>query len=153
MNAKEISDATLPTVTPDDDDLMILYDVSEETTGKAPISKIANFITSISNKKDVIQSQTTETEVNFTDSYVVSESGGYIITLHIANISGIVSTNSLRVNIENSNLMKISNTSAGGWADVYDSIYIPLKKGVTLNFIGNFSTGGFRYSYSVKKTS
>ena len=41
MNAKEISDATLPTVTPADDDLMILYDVSEGTTGKAPISGIA----------------------------------------------------------------------------------------------------------------
>jgi len=41
MNAKEISDATLPTVTPADDDLMILYDVSEGTTGKTPISGIA----------------------------------------------------------------------------------------------------------------
>lgn len=41
MNAKEISDSTLPAVTPDDDDLMILYDVSEGTTGKAPIAGIA----------------------------------------------------------------------------------------------------------------
>jgi len=41
MNAKEISDATLPTVTPADDDLMILYDVSAGTTGKTPISGIA----------------------------------------------------------------------------------------------------------------
>lgn len=41
MNAKEISDATLPAVTPADDDLMILYDVSEGTTGKAPIADIA----------------------------------------------------------------------------------------------------------------
>jgi len=41
MNAKEISDATLPTVTPAADDLMILYDVSERTTGKTPISGIA----------------------------------------------------------------------------------------------------------------
>jgi len=42
MNAKEISDATLPTVTPADDDLMILYDVSEGTTGKATIADIIN---------------------------------------------------------------------------------------------------------------
>ena len=41
MNAIEISDATLPTVTPADDDLMILYDVSAGTTGKTPISGIA----------------------------------------------------------------------------------------------------------------
>jgi len=40
MNAKEISDATLPTVTPADDDLMILYDVSEGTTGKATIANL-----------------------------------------------------------------------------------------------------------------
>lgn len=41
MNAKEISDATLESVTPADNDLMILYDVSEGVTGKAPISAIA----------------------------------------------------------------------------------------------------------------
>jgi len=41
MNAKEISDATLPTVTPADDDLMLIYDTSEGTTGKATIADIA----------------------------------------------------------------------------------------------------------------
>lgn len=41
MNAKEISDSTLPAVTPADNDLMILYDVSEGTTGKAPIADLA----------------------------------------------------------------------------------------------------------------
>ena len=40
MNAKEISDSTLPAVTPSDDDLMILYDVSEGTTGKVPIENL-----------------------------------------------------------------------------------------------------------------
>jgi len=42
MNAKEISDSTLESVTPADDDLMILYDVSEGTTGKATIADIIN---------------------------------------------------------------------------------------------------------------
>ena len=41
MNAKEISDATLPAVTPADDDLMLIYDTSEGTTGKATIADIA----------------------------------------------------------------------------------------------------------------
>jgi hypothetical protein len=41
MNAKEISDATLPTVTPADNDLMLIYDTSEGTTGKATIADIA----------------------------------------------------------------------------------------------------------------
>lgn len=41
MNAKEISDATLPAVTPADNDLMLIYDTSEGTTGKATIADIA----------------------------------------------------------------------------------------------------------------
>ena len=41
MNAKVISDSTLPAVTPDDDDLMLIYDTSEGTTGKATIADIA----------------------------------------------------------------------------------------------------------------
>jgi len=41
MNAKEISDATLPTVTPADNDLMLIYDTSAGTTGKATIADIA----------------------------------------------------------------------------------------------------------------
>ena len=41
MNAKEISDATLPAVTPADNDLMLIYDTSEGTTGKATIEDIA----------------------------------------------------------------------------------------------------------------
>ena len=41
MNAKEISDATLESVTPADNDLMLIYDTSEGTTGKATIAGIA----------------------------------------------------------------------------------------------------------------
>lgn len=41
MNAKEISDATLESVTPADNDLMLIYDTSEGTTGKATIADIA----------------------------------------------------------------------------------------------------------------
>lgn len=41
MNAKEISDATLPAVTPADDDLLLIYNTSEGTTGKATIADIA----------------------------------------------------------------------------------------------------------------
>lgn len=41
MNAKEISDSTLPAVTPADNDLMLIYDTSEGTTGKATIADIA----------------------------------------------------------------------------------------------------------------
>lgn len=40
MNAKEISDATLPAVTPDNNDLMLIYDTSAGTTGKATIADI-----------------------------------------------------------------------------------------------------------------
>ena len=41
MNAKEISDSTLESVTPADNDLMLIYDTSEGTTGKTTISAIA----------------------------------------------------------------------------------------------------------------
>lgn len=41
MNAKEISDATLESVTLANDDLMLIYDTSEGTTGKATIADIA----------------------------------------------------------------------------------------------------------------
>ena len=41
MNAKEISDSTLESVTPADNDLLIIYDTSEGTTGKATIADIA----------------------------------------------------------------------------------------------------------------
>ena len=41
MNAKEISDATLESVTPADNDFMLIYDTSERTTGKATIAGIA----------------------------------------------------------------------------------------------------------------
>lgn len=41
MNAKEISDSTLESVTPADNDLMLIYDTSEGTTGKATIADIA----------------------------------------------------------------------------------------------------------------
>ena len=41
MNAKEISDATLESVIPADNDLMLIYDTSEGTTGKATIAGIA----------------------------------------------------------------------------------------------------------------
>ena len=41
MNAKEISDATLESVTPADNDLMLIYDTSAGTTGKATIADIA----------------------------------------------------------------------------------------------------------------
>jgi len=42
MNAKEISDATLESVTPADNDLMLIYDTSAGTTGKATIASIFN---------------------------------------------------------------------------------------------------------------
>ena len=63
MNAKEISDATLPTVTPADDDLMLIYDTSEGTTGKATI---ADIIPTYSKKEYII------TDVNSTDLADVS---------------------------------------------------------------------------------
>ena len=44
MNAKEISDATLESVTPANDDLMLIYDTSAGTTGKATIASIAPII-------------------------------------------------------------------------------------------------------------
>ena len=40
MNAKEISDSTLESVTPADNDLMLIYDTSEGTTGKATIANM-----------------------------------------------------------------------------------------------------------------
>ena len=40
MNAKEISDSTLESVTPADNDLMLIYDTSEGKTGKATIANL-----------------------------------------------------------------------------------------------------------------
>ena len=82
MNAKEISDATLPTVTPADDDLMILYDVSAGTTGKTPISgiapKVAENIVPRSNALTIISQNTTlSSPLNFTATF----SGLFFITL------------------------------------------------------------------------
>jgi len=41
MNAKEISDVTLESVTPADNDLLLIYDTSAGTTGKATLADIA----------------------------------------------------------------------------------------------------------------
>ena len=41
MNAKEISDSTLESVTPADNDLLLIYDTSAGTTGKATLADIA----------------------------------------------------------------------------------------------------------------
>ena len=43
MNAKEISDSTLESVTPADNDLMLIYDTSEGTTGKVPLNILKAF--------------------------------------------------------------------------------------------------------------
>lgn len=43
MNAKEISDATLPAVTPADNDLMLIYDTLEGTTGKVTLDILKAF--------------------------------------------------------------------------------------------------------------
>ena len=91
MNAKEISDATLPTVTPANDDLMILYDVSEGTTGKTPISGIApkvaeNIVPRSSNFINVLQNSTLATPLNFTASF----SGLFFITLSKSNSGNTV---------------------------------------------------------------
>lgn len=43
MNAKEISDSTLESVTPADDDLLLIYDTSEGTTGKATLDILKAF--------------------------------------------------------------------------------------------------------------
>ena len=47
MNAKEISDSTLESVTPADNDLMLIYDTSEGTTGKATIADVVKKVSDI----------------------------------------------------------------------------------------------------------
>jgi hypothetical protein len=82
MNAKEISDATLPTVTPAADDLMILYDVSAGTTGKTPISGIApkvaeNIVPRSTGMTIISQNSTLSSPLKFTAPF----SGLFFITL------------------------------------------------------------------------
>lgn len=170
MNAKEISDATLPAVTPAGNDLMLIYDVSEGTTGKATIAGIAPKVAenidvdnlpslaalyagTISIKKNVNIEKTTTTPVSFVDDYIIPESGGYVIQCSINNISAGVVSNSIFVKINNQNLFSISNPSSAAWTVVSDSIFIPLKQGTLVSFVGNFELAGFRYSFSIKKVS
>ena len=168
MNAKEISDSTLESVTPADNDLMLIYDTSEGTTGKATIADIAPkvaenidseklpavaalYLGNLSTEKNVRQDETTTAGVSFVDNYIIQESGGYIIKCEINNISAGVASNSISVKIDTKEILVIGNTSSAPWTPISDSIYIPLKQGVSVNFVGNFSIAGFRYAYSVKK--
>jgi len=117
MNAKEISDATLPTVTPDDDDLMILYDVSEETTGKIPISGIAP---KVAENINIINGTLTYSPTNADGiSEVFAKKYGRIAQIH-ANIHNCNLVGSVLTEIAITNLIPLNKS----WQHVSVDTYI-----------------------------
>ena len=105
MNAKEISDATLPTVTPADDDLMLIYDTSEGTTGKATIADVVKKVSDIGHLKlntPVMKKQNDTTE----GGEIVFESGG---TSDLDSVFIDVYENVIRIRAEINNSMNVFN--------------------------------------------
>lgn len=73
MNAKEISDATLESVTPADNDLILIYDTSEGTTGKATIADIAPKVAENINTEEL----TSNLEI-FNQEIIISNNGIWV---------------------------------------------------------------------------
>lgn len=93
MNAKEISDSTLPAVTPADNDLMLIYDTSEGTTGKATINDVVKKVSDIEHLKlstPVIKKQNDFIE----GGEILFESGG---TSDLENVIMDVYNNEMRI--------------------------------------------------------
>lgn len=103
MNAKEISDATLESVTPADNDLMLIYDTSEGTTGKATIADIVQKGASSPNfalNTPLIKRQNNDIEGGQIDM----ESGGNV---DITNVFIDVYENTLRMGTTLNNELRI----------------------------------------------
>jgi hypothetical protein len=102
MNAKEISDSTLESVTPADNDLMLIYDTSAGTTGKATIADIAPKVAENIDTEDL----TSNVEV-FSQEITISNMGikvfkyGKVVTIFFKDFSFSGTTTQQRVILKN----------------------------------------------------
>jgi len=137
MNAKEISDATLPTVTPADDDLMILYDVSEGTTGKATIANLKDTF----NKVEIVD-YAKEDDVEVFEGRIVKISNLVVINLSL-NCSSLSDYKTLLKNLPTpKNTINFSFTIAHTGAQLYPGCgYIFTNGELRTRLLGGITSG------------
>lgn len=141
MNAKEISDSTLESVTPADNDLMLIYDTSEGTTGKATIADIAP---KVAENIDIIDGVITYSQTNATGILeVFAKKYGRIAEIHalilgcnlIANtLTEIAITNLLPLD-SSWKLVTMDHSILGQrcFLDANGSIKVIVPENITLN--------------------
>ena len=126
MNAKEISDSTLESVTPANNDLMLIYDTSEGTTGKATIADIAQAIARFVDMSDLPTSTPEESDFLIFGN---SETGN--AKNSIASIAPIIQAN-----------FDISNEVASGDTRPVesDAVYTALKNALSISRVSDLPT-------------
>jgi len=147
MNAKEISDATLESVTPADNDLMLIYDTSEGTTGKATIADIAPKVAENIDTEDL----TSNLEV-FSQEITISNMGitvfkfGKVVTIFFENFIFSGTTTQQRLILKNlpipktpiffpvskSNQIFLLEVTMSG--DLRDACDVPIQSGAVFGY-------------------
>jgi hypothetical protein len=147
MNAKEISDATLESVTPADNDLMLIYDTSEGTTGKATIADIAPKVAENIDTEDL----TSNLEV-FSQEITISNMGitvfkfGKVVTIFFENFIFSGTTTQQRLILKNlpipkttiffpvskSNQIFLLEVTMSG--DLRDASDVPIQSGAVFGY-------------------